>query len=49
MVLPAAGVLVQVRAGETLVALTSSQKPPGFLGAADLDPQQVWVKEWRKE
>lgn len=47
-VLPAAGVLVQVRAGETLIALASSQKPPGFLCAANLDPHQVWVNGWRK-
>lgn len=45
---PAAGVLVQVRAGEALIALASSQKPPGFLGAANLDPHQVWFKR-RKE
>lgn len=43
LVLPAAGVLVQVRAGEALVALASSQEPPGFLCAANLDPHQVWM------
>lgn len=42
MVLPAAGVLVKVRAGKALIATASSQNPPGFLCAADLDPRQVW-------
>lgn len=40
-VLPAAGVLVQVGAGEALVATSSSQNPPGFLGTADLDPGEA--------
>lgn len=41
MLLPATGVLVEVSAGEALVAMPNSQNPPGFLGAADLDPGQV--------
>lgn len=48
LVRPAAGVLVQVRAGETLIALTGSQKPPGLLSAANLDPHQVWFNRRRE-
>lgn len=41
MLIPAAGVLVEVSAGKTLVSMSSPQNPPSFLGTADLDPGEV--------
>lgn len=36
--LPAARVLVQVRASEALVSSPGPEDPPGLLGTVDLDP-----------
>lgn len=41
VLLPAAGVLVEVSAGEALVTMSSPQNPPSFLSTADLDPGEV--------
>lgn len=38
MVLPAAGVLVEVSAGEALVTTSSLKNLPSFLSGANLDP-----------
>lgn len=49
LVLPAAGVLVQVGAGEALVATSSSQNLPGLLSTADLDPGEACRDEQKRE
>lgn len=41
VLLPAAGVLVEMSAGEALVTTSSPQNSPSFLSTADLDPVQV--------
>ena len=41
LLLPTAGVHVEVSAGEALVATPSLQNPPSFVSAADLDPDEV--------
>lgn len=41
VVLPAAGVLVELSAGEALVPTSSPQNFPGFLSTTDLDPSEV--------
>lgn len=41
MLLPAAGVLVEVGAGEALVTTSGPQNLPCFFCTADLDPGEV--------
>ena len=38
---PAAGVVVQMGAGEALVFTAGSQDPPGLIRTAHLDPGQI--------
>lgn len=40
-ILPAAGVLVVMSAGEALITTPSPQDPPGLLSTADLNPSEV--------